>query len=79
MARVYGVAAADGSLMGVNVADAQVLCLCEGKADAEKLLKEIKQDWNGEFTLFSAELDMHSVVKYPDVHEVSVAGSITEQ
>ena len=72
MAKVYGVAAADGSLMGVNVADAQVLCLCEGKADAEKLLKEIKQDWTGEFTLFSAELDMHSVVKLP------VADSITE-
>ena len=72
MARVYGVAAADGSLMGVNVADAKVLCLCEGKADAEKLLKEIQQDCNGEFTLFSAELDMHSVVKYP------VADSITE-
>ena len=73
MAIVYGVAAADGSLMGVNVADAQVLCLCEGKADAEKLLKEIEQDWTGEFTLFSAELDMHSVVKLP------VADSITEQ
>ena len=65
MARVYGVAAADGSLMGVNVIDAQVICLCEGKADAEKLLEAIKQDWTGEFTLFSAELDMHSVVKIP--------------
>lgn len=73
MAKVYGVVAADGLLMSVNVADAQVLCLSENKADAEKLLKEIQQDWNGEFTLFSAELDMHSVVKLP------VAGSITEQ
>lgn len=78
MAKVYGVAAADGLLMSVNVADAQVLCLCESKADAEKLLKEIKQDWTGEFTLFSTELDMHSVVKYSAVCEVSVAGSITE-
>ena len=67
MAKVYGVATADGSLMGVNVADAQVLCLCEGKADAEKLLKEIEQAWTGEFTLFSTELDMHSVVKLPAV------------
>lgn len=78
MAKVYGVATADGSLMGVNVSDAKVLCLCEGKADAEKLLKEIKQDLNGELTLFSAELDMHSLMKYPAVREVSVAGSITE-